>query len=362
MVIDGHSWLGIDLYNYIIPYNSFFMPMFVFISGYFLEEKWDDYSSFILKKIKRLLLPYYLWNVLYGMLIFFLTFFGVHYGTFSLKNLIVGQLFSGECFDINSPAWFVPTLFLVEIIYASFRKLFANMWREYIAFALLLISSIFSIKLSVCGWLMNDYDKRVQLLRVIFLLVFFEMGVLYKKHFEEYLKKASKILVLICAIVIDNIAIIVCGDINFSVNRMGFNQIISYNNYMLIIPFITSIAGIAFWLTICDIVEPILGDNKWLNYVSSHTFIIMMNHVLFMVIFNWILVGINFFYEIPNLDVDSVFNSSWYRYEGFHNRLYLYYFGFGLFGSLIICRIIDGIKKALNNRKKLVKKQIEASD
>ncbi len=35
MVVDHHTWITFNLFGDFIPYNSFFMPMFVFISGYF---------------------------------------------------------------------------------------------------------------------------------------------------------------------------------------------------------------------------------------------------------------------------------------------------------------------------------------
>ena len=35
MVVDHHTFTAVNLLGDFIPYNSFFMPMFVFISGYF---------------------------------------------------------------------------------------------------------------------------------------------------------------------------------------------------------------------------------------------------------------------------------------------------------------------------------------
>ena len=32
MVVDHHTWTALNLFGDFIPYNSFFMPMFVFIS------------------------------------------------------------------------------------------------------------------------------------------------------------------------------------------------------------------------------------------------------------------------------------------------------------------------------------------
>ena len=35
MVVDSHTWGAFNIFANYFPFNSFFMPMFVFISGYF---------------------------------------------------------------------------------------------------------------------------------------------------------------------------------------------------------------------------------------------------------------------------------------------------------------------------------------
>ena len=38
MVIDDHTGRHIDILSNVFPYNSFYMPLFVFISGYFYKK------------------------------------------------------------------------------------------------------------------------------------------------------------------------------------------------------------------------------------------------------------------------------------------------------------------------------------
>lgn len=38
MVIDDHVGTGVGFLSSIFPYDSFFMPMLVFVSGYFFKE------------------------------------------------------------------------------------------------------------------------------------------------------------------------------------------------------------------------------------------------------------------------------------------------------------------------------------
>lgn len=50
MVVSGHTLDGnpIDLFGNFFPINSFFMPMFVFISGYFFKDEYlSNFKKFL---------------------------------------------------------------------------------------------------------------------------------------------------------------------------------------------------------------------------------------------------------------------------------------------------------------------------
>lgn len=47
MVIDDHMSTRIGILSSIFPYNSFYMPLFVFISGYFYRERKSERISSI---------------------------------------------------------------------------------------------------------------------------------------------------------------------------------------------------------------------------------------------------------------------------------------------------------------------------
>ena len=58
MVVDHHTFTALNLFGDYIPYNSFFMPMFVFISGYFNKVNSEtQVFQYLVKRFKKLIIP-----------------------------------------------------------------------------------------------------------------------------------------------------------------------------------------------------------------------------------------------------------------------------------------------------------------
>lgn len=117
MVIWGHvlyyHWSGQYVY-------TFHMPLFFFLSGMlFQRNKYPSFSSFFVKRARRLLIPYSIYSICTW---FIWVFF--QYKTNNLPDNWLSSLFqtlwaqgSGEFMPHNSPLWFIPCLFAVEILY-----------------------------------------------------------------------------------------------------------------------------------------------------------------------------------------------------------------------------------------------------
>lgn len=68
-VVMCHLAPDVKLTGYIFPYTSFFMPMFVFISGYFYSVKKEEHIfKTIWEKFKKIMLPFLIINLCYGMI------------------------------------------------------------------------------------------------------------------------------------------------------------------------------------------------------------------------------------------------------------------------------------------------------
>ena len=117
LILLGHLDYGILTFGGLFPYYSYHVMIFVFVSGYFYKP--DDEANplqFVIRKAKRLLLPYMIWNAFYGVIVMLMRKAGFGIGEeISLYNLLIAPFMGGHQFGLNAPAWFIPALFLLEM-------------------------------------------------------------------------------------------------------------------------------------------------------------------------------------------------------------------------------------------------------
>lgn len=351
MVVDVHSWTALGPLTDYLPYNSFFMQMFVFISGYFFVYS-DEMKTgtYIKKKLKNLLLPYYIWWCIYAFIVwFFKAFTTVNIGDdFSWRNLILGPWVSGECWEFNAPSWFVIPLFVIQVLYFILRKLLRKCWNDWVATIAFVLLEIVAVYVEVYH---GPIPEWVNVFRVMALLIFYQIGVLYRKYFEESFRKASGLGVCGLCILAGCILINVFGNIEFYFNKMEWRmaETANFTRASLVLPIISAVVGIGFWLKICQYLESIIGENRLVNFISNHTFEIMMNHALCMWAANWLLVlnQDRVFEMDPAFAMNAIYTYGWFRWEGLP-KTYLFYFIFGLGGSLVMAYLSDLVKKGLH--------------
>ena len=344
MVVDAHSWTILSLVTQFFPYNSFFMPMFMFVSGYFFNyiRVKENPIKYVVHKVKSLLLPYFGWMLFYGVLTTILRIFTpIDYGyELTLFNLFVRPWISGNVFDINNPTWFIPVLFLVSICYVLLRLVFGKYWNNWIAAVVLRGFGGVAVYLSIQGY---NVGGILTILKTTFFLQFYQLGVLYRERIESAFATNGwqSFGICITAILINVVCLFRYKSIDFGGSELtGFHS----DNYFL--PLITSLTGISFWLVISKLLVPVLKYNRICNYISNHTFGIMTHHVAFMAAFNWFLAGLAKFVVIENLDIQQIKSWSWYRYEPIQ-QFRILYFLVGIVGAIAVCWGVDKIKCGL---------------
>lgn len=207
----------------------------------------------------------------------------------------------------------------------------------------------------IIGFNYNLSSPVTMFIKIGFCIQFFHLGVLYKNKLEKMVNSIKGGTLSCCSISIIMMWIITqyIGDTGYSLNWLLFNpNLIKNGAYILCItPLCTSVLGIIFWLQLSKLLVPVLGQNKIINFISNHTFGIMMHHVFCMALFNWFLFLVNKVFIIKELDTQMILTSSWYRYScGYNgNSMYLMYFIVGFVGSCIISFLTDVFKYKIIN-------------
>ncbi len=338
-----------DIYEYIDIFP--FVPIFVFISGYFYKEKSEeDIGKYIWHKFKRLMLPFFIINIFYGILIQVLKKFNIiNYGAeISLYTLFIQPFINNNQFVFNFPAWFVPALFTTNVIYAIIRKITYKIKWKYKEEALFIIFSILNILSVKYGGFATDENFLVIALRICFFLPFMQLGHLYQTKWQKQDEKISTPLYLLICILVNGILCKVFGKLTYDLHE--FSGLNSHFGVVLI----TSIIGILFYTRIAKILSKYIGKNKFINYIGNNTYTIMTHHLFAIFILDFILYIINQnIIPIPYFDITR-FQTGWiYVYEvpSLKILLDIFHVLLGLAVPLAFKYIYDKIKEKIDNLK-----------
>ena len=312
MIVAGHAGYDILTVGGLFPYYSFHVPLFMFISGYFYRgEEEERPLPFLKKKVKRLLLPYFIWNVIYGIVAWALrTFCGFSMGeAVSFKTLFVTPFLNGYQFMYNYAAWFVPVLFLVEVMNLCMRLVLKrlNLNSEWLILSGSLAVGMAVVQLAIGGHVWGLYKTPG---RILFLYPCFQMGQFYKNKLEPR-DTLGNLPYFAVVVGVQTILHLCCNGLAYSsVWCTGFAN-------GPVIPYVTAVSGIAFWLRVAKILAPLCGERRsddtaaqleeekrsglaavqnpaggFLLYLGRNTYAVMMHHVMAFMLVKMVLAGI----------------------------------------------------------------------
>lgn len=354
-VVLGHG-AGVNVLYEWFPYYSFHMPLFIFISGYlFKAESCENIHAaclYLYKKVKRLIIPYFLWNVVYGVLVNVLRHCGiVMFGQkLSLKTLFIEPWYLGNQFVFNFAAWFVLALFLVQVSYCIVRTIlyrYLHRKGEIVLLIVFMVLALLSVKLSN-----NDMipDKWMPVFRSLFFLFFFHLGFCFRNFIWTYIDRINNVLYFGLIFLVQAVTLICYPDVNLS--TITFTE---FNNNILI-PFITSITAIMFYLKIATILVPSLGNSKIIKYIGTNTWSVMMHHGLIFFLINSIFVLISKFYTMEGIDVTQYANNILWKYRLDIYQFQIVYVILGIAVPILMkCCVWDRGIQYLKGRKKKCK-------
>lgn len=357
MVVAGHLGYSILTLGELFTYYSFHIPLFMFISGYFYRESEEERPLlYIKKKVCRLLVPYLIWNLVYGIIAAAMRACGFAMGeTISFRALFIEPFLHGYQFIYNYASWFVPVLFVVEILNLAARLILRKIgklpvlthdrWPEATEWIMLigsLIVGMVTVQLAIGGHVWGNYKAAG---RILFLFPCYQMGRFYHEKLEKHdtLGNLPYFAIVLTAQALLNIC---CSGLAFSsVWCTGFAN-------GPIIPYVTSVTGIAFWLRIARVLTPTAGGSREVRFLGRNTYAVMMHHVMVFMLIKAVIAGIaattglcgDFDFEQFHTNIDYI-----YLVRG-AEQFKMVYLAAGVILPLVLQYGLDRIGSGIRNR------------
>ena len=124
------------------------IPLFIVLSGCLLINKKENLTSFVKKRINRVIIPYLFWAVIFILCSVLLKQYGfVPLFKFKYINTLIFGVFSIDPIKIAVIFWFVPMILIVYMVIFLINKL--NEYYKH-TFKIALLVSILVIILSYC--------------------------------------------------------------------------------------------------------------------------------------------------------------------------------------------------------------------
>lgn len=332
LIIAGHLNFGVFTVGELFPYYSFHVMIFVFISGYFYKSEEETHIlRYIKKKCIRLLLPYFIWNLIYGLLTVLLHGVGFTIGEdFTLYNLFIAPFMGGHQFMYNAPAWFVPALFLLELCNVVGRRLLSliHIKSETFIFLLYLAIGVACVFLAQRG---SVYDYYRLPARIMFMAPAFGLGRMYHEKWES--KDTLPGIVYYPVLLLIQLMII------YTHAGLGFSAVwvMSFANTPLT-PYLTTATGIAFFLRLAKDFTPVLRNSKTFMYLGNNTYSVMMHHLFCLMALKGVFAALSVWTPLcRDFDMAQYRNDIYYTYlPGGYSVFNLVYLIIAIAGSLLI--------------------------
>lgn len=320
----------------LFPAYQFHVPLFLFISGYFYRPSHEQAPGHYLAiKALKLLVPYFVWNLVYGLAAQWLRgHTGMTIGdSVSFYTLVVQPFVDGHQFMYNLAAWFVPALFLAEVAYLFLRRCLRGTLFQWEGPFLLLCLATGCISV----WIWNTGVVPHWLLpvgRTLFFLPCLQLGRMYRAHWEKRDTLSNGWYFLF---VVGGQMLLLCfaRDTGISAAWMRFpgGALAAYLGIIL---------GIAFWLRVCRILSPALARNPLVLDIGRHTYDIMIHHLVAFFFVKGIFFGIWRLGWCSDFDKTAFATDFWYYYlPGGQEWFFWAYVAAGVLLPLVLRRILN---------------------
>ena len=229
---------------------SFHMPLFFIISGMLIRYKNDlrrDFRELAKKRFKGIMVPYYLFSLIYIGIVL--------YGMFVDKvvppsTLYINLWYVAGLYGMNV-LWFLPALFLGELLFLWIRKRFSDRTSLMIIAVLTVTAYFLNLSLQNAAFDTAFYERLhelcITLLRPVFACSFIAIGY-YSFGLTERLRSSGfsvKEVLLAFAFFVINILCIYISMKVLHYNNVGEFRSLVHNN--VFVYYVAAVSG-SFWL------------------------------------------------------------------------------------------------------------------
>lgn len=253
-VILGHYFTN-DTNNFKIWFYTFHVPCFFFVSGIIINHNQKDinFKKFIYKKFKSLILPYYTFCLINGLIYTLFLYFtnNSNMNTFSLgKEILLGY---GVC-----GLWFLFCLFFSKVLFFIINNIIKSKY----------IKLFCIISITLLSFYLGEKKQFVLIRRILLGTAYLSIG--YKLH-DIIENKSANYLKLVVLFALNIILTRINGDVGM--------YTMTLNNPLIF--FINSIIGSLLIINI----SKMLINCSFLIYIGQNTLIILGTHFIFTKIF-----------------------------------------------------------------------------
>ena len=189
------------------------------------------------------------------------------------------------------------------------------------------------------------FGWQLTVVRCMFLIPFYQMGYIYNVKLEKK-DNISNTIYFIWIFMFQFILIKKYGHLTFS--AVWCNE---FNHENILLPYLTSITGIMFWLRISRILLPSIKDSKIVNYIGSNTWTIMMHHYFGFFVINIIFAILSPILGLEGFNYDEFRANIYYTYIPGSDNIKIFYVMAGIGIPLIIKYYLDKFKRLYLNTK-----------
>lgn len=256
LVVLGHLWYNcsFSIVNQII--YTFHMPMFFILSGFVFKKGSSNFGSFLMAKIKRLLLPTFIFFVLGSIYLFSINQ--------SFKSIITDFFFLYGFCPYTTPCWYFISLFQILVL-----SYFLNL--DKLSFILKGIVACLAFAL---GLIIYKFDIFIPfgIDRTIIAMSFFTVGAMLRQAYNENKKIPFPFLEILIKIII--LVIWVFSGIVFN-KKVSFFRLVLGNYFLFVI---SGICGSIIIIELSKLLQKTKLLKRFFSKTADNSILIIGTH------------------------------------------------------------------------------------